>query len=230
MRHSQLQSLLHKATSVPSPRRFPQQHFIPVLPRAPRANLCLFVFFREIFGNSGRELWEKGGLGHFLVTRPFCSGLLTNNSPEQPLLRNQVTVQQPAPIPCWTVGKAVCNTVKSLPSPQPEEPRCGTTHLQVPVAAHIHPARSRLHSLHEAAPHFYCRALLPGFLMARNLVSGHKDSLLLSSTEGPTGCLSPSRPEASLPAATAGSKGRRVTEHQLPGWSPAGLSTHQWPW
>lgn len=102
MRHSQLQSLLHKATSVPSPRRFPQQHFIPVLPRAPRANLCLFVFFREIFGNSGRELWEKGGLGHFLVTRPFCSGLLTNNSPEQPLLRNQVTVQQPAPIPCWT--------------------------------------------------------------------------------------------------------------------------------
>lgn len=93
------------------------------------------------------------------------------------------------------------------------------TTLSASGCTHI-PLQVQLHGLCEATLHFYCRDLSPGFLNSHE--SGLQPHIcLLSSPDGPARCLSPSPPEASLPAATTGSKGERVAEHQLPLCSPA---------
>lgn len=80
--------------------------------------------------NTRSELWEKGGLSHFLVTSHFVQGHLPKPMPEQPHLRNRVTTRQKTLIPHRTPVKAVHSVAESSSSPQPEKPQQETSHPQ----------------------------------------------------------------------------------------------------
>lgn len=132
VRHSQLQSLLRKATGAPSPWIFSQEHCIPVLPRPSRTFLYLFVCYRERNVCKRWHHW-KGAVGKGRAW-PFPGHLpilfqATDHTTLEQSLRNQVPVQWQTLIPRWTTVKAVCRAAEDLPIPQVEEPRWGTTQL-----------------------------------------------------------------------------------------------------
>lgn len=221
IRHSPLQPLFHKVPVSPSPWIFSQERPGP------------FYVYWSLERNF-RKRWHhwKGVAG---AGRAWpCPGHLPilfqatdHTTPEQSLLRDQVPVQQQTD-PMLDYCESYLQGGRVFTKPTCGGATMGSTHLSASSCRHT-PCRARPGSLWEAAPQF-CGAQSPGLLTGISLVCGCKDSHLLSSPEGPARCLYPSPPEAALPAATTGPQGEAVTEHQLPLWSPAWLSTHQRPW
>lgn len=133
---------------------------------APRADSCWGCYpLRNSSGrvsNTRRGLWERGGLGHFLGTSPFCSRPRSHSTPEQPHLRNQVTTRRKSMLPSWTPGKGVCSMTRGLIQPtaggatKKDQPPLSTSGHK-----HTHSFRSRLLQLPGAYPMFLREGSVP---------------------------------------------------------------------